>query len=60
MELTDNEKKLIIAAFINGYECGHNDTVESNYTDAEDRAKDWLEDAIEDGSLDYTIEQVGE
>lgn len=58
MELTEKEKHLTLAGFINGYEWGHNDTVESCYTDAEERAKDWLDD-IECGDvLHDTIEQI--
>ena len=58
MKLTDREKSLVLAGYINGYERGHNDTVDSNYTDAEDSAADWLADAIEDGGLEYSIECV--
>ena len=58
MKLTDREKKLVIAGYISGYESGHNDTVESQYTDAEESAKDWLIDAIDDGGLEYQMEMV--
>lgn len=44
-------KRLLVEAFRNGYEAGHNDTVESQYTDAEERGKDWLADAMEDGTF---------
>ena len=56
IELNNEIKALIIAGFINGYEAGHNDTVESAYTDAEERARDWFDDSEEDGSLKYTVE----
>ena len=56
--LTTEIKKLILAGFIQGYECGHDDTVESGYTDAEERAIDWLNDATKDGGLDYTVEKI--
>ena len=35
------EKAVIIA-----YECGHNDTVESNYCDPEERAKEIIEENL--------------
>lgn len=38
-------------AFECGYELGHNDTVESSYADPEEKAKDWVKDAIEDGTI---------
>ena len=41
-------KKLLIDAFSQGYESGHNDTVESAYTDSVERAQDWLDDTISD------------
>jgi hypothetical protein len=40
-------KKRLIEAFMNGYESGHNDTVESAYSDAEDRANDWHDEQVE-------------
>jgi len=58
MELTTREKQLVLAGYINGYERGHNDTVESGYTDAEESAVDWLNDAVEDGGLIETIEKL--
>ena len=48
-------RKLIIAGFMQGYEVGHNDTVESCYTDAHERGRDWLDDAEKDGSLEYAL-----
>ncbi len=60
MQLTAKEKKLIIAGYIQGYESGHNDTVESQYTDAEESGRDWLLEAIEDGGLGYAFEHVNE
>ena len=39
------EQELILAAYVAGYEAGHNDTVESGYTDARERAEDWLAEA---------------
>lgn len=59
MEYSNDEiKKLIIAGFINGYEAGHDDTVESRYPDAQDRGKDWMEEAIHDGGLEYTLSLI--
>ena len=58
IKLNEELKNLVIAGFINGYEAGHNDTVESAYTDAEERAKDWLDDSVNDESLEYTIESI--
>ena len=58
IKLNEELKNLVIAGFINGYEAGHNDTVESAYTDAEERAKDWLDDNVNDESLEYTIESI--
>ena len=51
LKLTDREKSLVIAAYINGYERGHDDTVESCYSDAEASAIEWLEDSLDDGGL---------
>jgi len=51
VNLTDREKVLIVAAYASGYERGHNDTVESCYTDADDCAEDWLKDALDDGFI---------
>ena len=42
----DLQEKLKVA-FVTGYELGHNDTVESQYTDAEDRYEDSKDDIIE-------------
>ena len=39
----------LMKAFMDGYEAGHNDTVESAYSDAEDRANDWLDEQEEEG-----------
>ena len=44
--------KLLVKAFAQGYEAGHDDTVESCYGDAEEVGEDWLNDAIEEGFLD--------
>ena len=52
MKLNDRERQLVIAGYINGYEDGHNDTVESAYTDAEESGKDWLNAALLDGALE--------
>ncbi len=60
MKLTDREKKLVIAGYISGYEQGHNDTVEGGYTDAEESGKDWLNESIDDGGLDYSVKQLSE
>jgi len=51
-------RKLILAGFIQGYECGHDDTVESSYTDSEERGFDWLNEAEKDGGLAYTVRQI--
>ncbi len=56
MKLTDREKKLVLAGYMSGYESGHHDTVESQYTDAGESAKDWLIDAKDDGGLEYQME----
>lgn len=58
MELTEREHHLIIAAYMNGYENGHNDTVESAYTDAYESGRDWLIDVIQDGGLQNSFKQV--
>jgi len=58
MKLTEREHHLIIAAYMNGYERGHDDTVESGYSDAYENACDWLTDAIEDGGLGDSFKQV--
>ena len=58
MIITDVQKNLIIAGYIAGYESGHHDTVESAYTDAEESARDWLNDALEDGGLEYTFTEL--
>ena len=53
MDYTSSEiTRLILAGYINGYEAGHNDTVESSYSDAQESAKDWLIEAIDDGGLE--------
>ncbi len=58
MKPTKHEQQLMSIAYIQGYERGHNDTVESCYTDSEESAKDWLEDpSIEDG-IDYLLSQL--
>jgi len=59
IELMEREKKLVLAGFISGYSYGHEDTVENGYCDPTDRAKDYLNDAMLDGGLEYTIEQIG-
>ena len=58
MELTEREKKLVLAGYIQGYEQGHHDTVESGYTDSEDSAKEWLVGSVKDGGLEYTMRQI--
>jgi len=60
MILTEREKNLVLAGYISGYERGHNDTVESGYTDSEESAKDWLQDALNDSGLEYTVRQLAE
>ena len=49
--LSDAHKNALMMAFAEGYEAGHNDTVESAYTDATDRAIDWLIDAKKAGII---------
>ena len=39
-------ERKVIDAYISGYECGHNDTVESCYGSAEDKAQDYLIEAL--------------
>lgn len=58
MNITNKERLLVLAGFAAGYERGHNDTVESCYNDAEECAIDWVNDALEDGGLEYLIEQM--
>ncbi len=60
MQLTDREKKLVIAGYMNGYDQGHHDTVESGYTDPEESGRDWLKDALEDDGLKHSVEQLSE
>jgi len=45
-------RRLILVGYKQGYEAGHNDTVESMYGDAEECGKDWLADALEDGTFE--------
>ena len=52
--LSDAHKNDLIMAFAEGYEAGHNDTVESAYTDATDRAIDWFVDAKKAGIIQGT------
>lgn len=58
MDITEREKALILIGYMQGYEGGHHDTVESQYTDAEDSARDWLADAIADSGLSYLFEAL--
>ena len=44
---------MIIAGYSCGYEAGHNDTVDSSYTDSIQSGKDWFDEAIDDGGLEY-------
>ena len=37
---------LLEAAYIAGYECGHDDTVESNYGHSDERAGDYVEEVM--------------
>jgi len=60
MELTRRERMLVVIGFKNGYETGHNDTVESQYGDALECGVDWLNDATEDGGLEYDVEKFNE
>ena len=53
--LADVEERALLFAFIQGYGAGHNDTVESAYSDPEERALDWMSDAREDGSIKQAL-----
>jgi len=50
----DDEIKQLRECVKNAYECGHNDTVESNYCDPHDRADEIIEEAKE--LLGYEID----
>ncbi len=58
MELTNREYYLVVAAYMNGYESGHNDTVDSAYSDDFESAVDWLNDAVEGGGLTDSFKKV--
>lgn len=49
--LSKRDKSLILLGYINGYESGHNDTVESAYTDSLESGKIWIVESIEDGGM---------
>jgi hypothetical protein len=53
--LTVRERWLIMQGFVAGYESGHHDTVESQYSDAAECFADWLVDMAADG---VTVEMV--
>jgi hypothetical protein len=46
IEELEQEVQRLRDAVINAYECGHNDTVESNYCDPEERAQEIIDEAI--------------
>lgn len=46
-DLEGKVEKELIDIFALGYECGHNDTVESSYTDAHERGKDSFDEESE-------------
>ena len=47
MKEQDNEIATMRECLVTAYECGRNDTVESNYCDAEDRVEEILSEALE-------------
>ncbi len=50
-EADKHRETLLLKAYIQGYETGHNDTVESCYTDAEQSGIDWIEQAKLEGEI---------
>lgn len=64
MIINPSIERMLIIAYSAGYEAGHHDTVESNYqgyTRQEDNdwhAKDWLDVAKHDGSLERETKLV--
>lgn len=42
MDLTLRERMLLLIAYKQGYETGHNDTVEDCYTDSLESGIDWI------------------
>ena len=47
-------KELLCLAYRNGYEAGHNDTVDAYYSlDPDGKAEDWLTDAISNGDFNF-------
>ena len=60
MSLTHREKQMLIAGFMGGYEQGHHDTVESQYSDAKECGEDWLSDVLFNEELDYCLNATGE
>jgi hypothetical protein len=59
-KLNKREEELLVVGFINGYNQGHNDTVESAYGDSEEIAKDWIIEEINPNGgkeLDYLIDK---
>ncbi len=57
MELTEREQQFMIIAYKQGYERGHNDTVEGCYADSEESAEDWLEDILTEDDINYLLSQ---
>ncbi len=56
--LHDALEKSTIEAFALGYSCGHNDTVESDYCEPDERAKEWFDEEGEE-HLQYFKERRG-
>lgn len=46
IEQLQKDKALLEKVVVNAYECGHNDTVESNYCDPEERAQEIIDEAL--------------
>ena len=54
IEKLQSDNQRLREAVINAYECGHNDTVESNYCDARDRAEEIIAEALkQEGECQY-------
>jgi hypothetical protein len=54
----DIAKAKIEYAFAQGYGYGHNDTVDGQFGDAGEIAKDWFIDATEDGSIEDAVKEL--
>lgn len=53
MELTELEEKLLITAFMCGFEVGYDETYRN---DSFDLAKEWIEQVKNNGILDHLID----